>query len=290
MQAVLDAAGSTPHPELDALALVAGADFGDALHAILEHRVLDQPLPAQRALVREHLLAAGVRARGLDADALAGRVAQRLQGMLAAPLGGAGGPRLAALPAHRQRAEMGFDYALDGASLTRLAQACAALGEPDLVPAHDAALHGLMTGKMDLVFEHDGRVHVLDYKSNRLGDPAAQRLEDYTGAALAAAMQAHGYRFQALLYTVALERYLRQRHGDRYQRAQHLGEAWYVFVRAAGLTGVVDPRCGVWRHRFDDALLDAVQAGLAVAPRASTALPSTEATTAADADTAGGRP
>lgn len=267
-----DAETRTPHRELDALATVAGADFGDALHAILERRAFDQPLSRQLPLVREQLLAAGVRAAGLDPGTLAERVARRLQAMLDAPLGTVDGPRLAALPASAQRAEMGFDYILDGATLARLAQACAALGEPELVPAHADALHGLMTGKIDLVFEHAGRVHVLDYKSNRLGEAHAQCLGDYRGTALDAAMQAHGYRFQALLYTVALERYLRQRLGERYRREHHLGEAWYLFVRAVGLPGVADPSLGVWRHRFDAALLDAVQAELSV--QATSAAPS----------------
>ena len=104
------------------------------------------------------------------------------------------------------------------------------------------------------MFEHAGRFHVLDYKGNWLGD----RLSDYAPAALPGAMDAHHYRFQALLYTVAVHRYLRQRL-PHYDAALHLGEAIYLFVRAAGLA----PGAGVWSHRFDDALVDAVDAALA---------------------------
>jgi exodeoxyribonuclease V beta subunit len=111
-----------------------------------------------------------------------------------------------------------------------------------------------MTGKIDLIFEHDGRYRVLDYKSNYLGD----HVEDYLPDALGAAMDAHHYRFQALLYTVALDRMLRQRL-DGYTRERHLGEAIYLFVRAVGLA----PEAGVWRHRFDDALIEAVDNVLA---------------------------
>ena len=68
------------------------------------------------------------------------------------------------------------------------------------------------------------------------------------------------YRFQALLYTVALQRYLRQRLPD-YRREVHLGDAWYLFLRAVG-TDAMHPDNGVWRHRFEGGLLDAVDAAL----------------------------
>jgi len=100
---------------------------------------------------------------------------------------------------------------------------------------------------------------VLDYKSNFLGE----RLADYAPAALTAAMDAHAYRFQALLYSVALQRYLRQRLPG-YDAGRHLGEAIYLFVRGVGL----GPDAGVWRQRFSPALLDAVDAVFAAAREA----------------------
>src|SRR3546814_16264843 len=100
------------------------------------------------------------------------------------------------------RAEMEFFFVLEGASLTRLRTVCATLGEPDLIPASEQRLLGLMNGKIDLVFEHEGRYHVLDYKSNTLGD----RIEHYCGDALRAGMDKADYRFQALLYALAIVR------------------------------------------------------------------------------------
>ena len=90
------------------------------------------------------------------------------------------------------------------------------------------------------------------------GDTPAS-LEEYAPAALELKMLATGYRFQALLYTVAVERYLRERLGDAYRRSEHLGDGWYLFIRAVGLQLPDGTPCGVWRHRFDDGLLDAVQ-------------------------------
>jgi exodeoxyribonuclease V beta subunit len=98
---------------------------------------------------------------------------------------------------------------------------------------------------------------VLDYKSNRLGSS----LSDYRPEALKAAMDSHHYRFQALLYAVAVDRYLAQRIVG-YERSRHLGDCYYLFVRAVGL----DDTAGIWRHRFNEALMSDVQRVLAGTP------------------------
>jgi len=239
-------------PELDVLADVAGADFGNAVHDLFEHRRAGQPLTPEAVLkaLRVH----GVRPHGCSIDMLAQPLARRLQTVLDTPLGEAG-VRLADLAAHDMCAELEFHYWLDGVSLSALRKACEAHGATGLVPMRHQTLAGLMTGKIDLVFAHQGRFHVLDYKSNRL----SQRLAGYAPAALEQAMDAAGYRFQALLYTVAVERYLRERLGAQYHRATHLGDCWYLFIRAVGLRLPDGTPCGVWHHRFEDGLLDAVQ-------------------------------
>lgn len=254
--------GATFHAGLDALAAVAGADFGNAVHDLFEHRPPGLPFTAQRESVRAALKAHGVRPREGDLDALVEPLAARLQGVLEARLGGADGPRLIDLSAADMRAEMEFNYRLDGTSLRELRRACEAHGERDLVPRREQTLAGLMNGKIDLIFSHDGRFHVLDYKGNDLSQGTRPRLEHYAPEPLEVAMHHANYRFQALLYAVALERYLRERLGAGYLRAQHLGDAWYLFIRATGLSLPDGTPCGVWRHRFDDALLDAVQSVL----------------------------
>lgn len=254
--------GATFHAGLDALAAVAGADFGNAVHDLFEHRPPGLPFTAQRESVRAALKAHGVRPREGDLDALVEPLAARLQGVLEARLGGADGPRLIDLSAADMRAEMEFNYRLDGTSLRELRRACEAHGERDLVPRREQTLAGLMNGKIDLIFSHDGRFHVLDYKGNDLSQGTRPRLEHYAPEPLEVAMHHANYRFQALLYAVALERYLRERLGAGYLRARHLGDAWYLFIRATGLSLPDGTPCGVWRHRFDDALLDAVQSVL----------------------------
>ncbi len=244
-----------PHPELQALAGVRGTAFGNALHRALEQRVIGLPLSEQLGFVRSCLDDEGVRAPGLSAEQLAARVAARLDASLEAEL--LPGLRLGQVPPAAQRAEMGFHLLLGDPPVARLRAVCAAHGEPDLVPAlAPSRLRGLLSGKIDLVFRHQGRFHVLDYKGNWLGEEG--QLEDYAGASLAAAMQASHYRFQALIYVLALHRYLGQRLAD-YAYATHIGEAVYLFLRGAGLA----PGAGVWTQRFDPALVAAVDAVLA---------------------------
>ena len=77
-----------------------------------------------------------------------------------------------------------------------------------------------------LVVEHEGRYFIVDWKSNHLGDRAA----DYGAAPMGAAMAVQGYHLQALLYTVALDRLLAQRLAG-YDAATHFGGVIYLFVR-----------------------------------------------------------
>jgi exodeoxyribonuclease V beta subunit len=117
----------------------------------------------------------------------------------------------------------------------------------------DAQLHGMLMGFADLVFEHEGRYWVLDYKSNYLGaDDAA-----YTEQTLDASMAQHRYEVQAALYMLALHRLLRARLGDAYDPAQQLGGAVYLFLR-----GIDGPAGGCCTLPAPLALLDGLDAML----------------------------
>lgn len=91
------------------------------------------------------------------------------------------------------------------------------------------SLQGLMKGFIDLVFRHQGRYWIVDYKSNYLGPNAA----DYGPAALAACMDSHQYHLQLLIYTLALHRFLGARLPG-YDYHEHLGGVYYLFLRAMG--------------------------------------------------------
>jgi exodeoxyribonuclease V beta subunit len=120
-----------------------------------------------------------------------------------------------------------------------------------------APLRGYLRGFIDLVFEHQGRFHVLDWKSNHLGDTAAH----YEPAALQAAMAAQGYHLQLLLYTLALHRWLQQRLRG-YDYEMHMGEGLYLFVRGVrpGWQDEVGRPCGVHAWRPPRELIEALSA------------------------------
>ncbi len=118
-------------------------------------------------------------------------------------------------------------------------------------------LHGMLMGFADLVFEHEGRYWVLDYKSNRLGHSGA----DYDRAALQNAMAQHRYDVQAAIYLLALHRLLRARLGAAYDPARQLGGALYLFLR-----GIDGPVRGEYAIKADTgvlALLDTLDRALA---------------------------
>jgi exodeoxyribonuclease V beta subunit len=106
--------------------------------------------------------------------------------------------------------------------------------------AIDVELAGYLTGSIDLVARvrnEDGGVRfiVADYKTNQLTRRGAVPLpDDFGPERLTGAMIEHHYPLQALLYAVALHRYLRWRQPD-YRAETHLGGASYLFVR--GMTG-----------------------------------------------------
>ncbi|MGH9267022.1 MAG: UvrD-helicase domain-containing protein, partial [Acidimicrobiales bacterium] len=133
-------------------------------------------------------------------------------------------------------------------------------------PALVADLRGFLTGSLDLVVRVPGsggqppRFAVIDYKTNRLGPAAQLSAWHYRPEALAAAMQAAHYPLQALLYLVALHRYLRWRVAG-YDPQQHLAGVLYLFVR--GMVGPATPReagtpCGVFAWHPPPALVVAL--------------------------------
>ncbi len=167
---------------------------------------------------------------------------------LGAALGDAAVPHLvlSQLTQDNAWAEMNFTLLTHGVQAQALDQTMADYvvpGQPR-EPLQARSLQGLLTGFMDLVFEHAGRYYVLDYKSNKL--PA------YAPPDLTQGLLAHRYDVQLSLYLLALHRLLQARLPG-YDCAQHLGGAVYVFAR-----GVDQPGAGVWAHRPSPAMVQAL--------------------------------
>lgn len=108
-------------------------------------------------------------------------------------------------------------------------------------------VQGFLQGFIDLVVEHQGRFYVIDYKSNEL--------DDYRPPTLVAAMRDHDYGLQALLYALAVHRYLKLRlPGYRY--ATHFGGVRYLFLR--GMDGQT-PGSGVFGFWPEETWIDQLE-------------------------------
>jgi exodeoxyribonuclease V beta subunit len=84
----------------------------------------------------------------------------------------------------------------------------------------------MLKGFIDLVFLHEERYYVLDYKSNRLGADSLA----YTPDKLQSVMLEARYDLQYVLYLLALHRHLKSRKSD-YDYDHHMGGAIYLFLR-----------------------------------------------------------
>ncbi|MEO7326321.1 MAG: exodeoxyribonuclease V subunit beta [Dokdonella sp.] len=240
-----------------------GDRFGTAMHEILErtdfsiwrdHAGVGLPVGERDSIVarlRRHALAPPEREIELQ------RVVARMMGAtLNVQL--PGDLRLADLPSDERRAELPFHFAIGGVDPQRFIALLRAHGyqqrRGDFARVH-GQLAGLMTGVIDLVYRHDARWWIIDYKTNHLGSDRA----DYAPAALDAAVREHDYDLQYLIYTLALHRWLRSRLGAAYDYERDIGGAVYLFLR--GLAR--DASSGVHFDRPAYALIDAMDALLA---------------------------
>ncbi len=129
------------------------------------------------------------------------------------------------------------------------------------LPALDV-VRGYLGGSIDVVLRVDGSCWVVDHKTNRLARRDVEATTwHYRRDALDAAMLDAHYPLQALLYCVALHRYLRWRQPD-YDPAVHLGGVLYLFLR--GMVGT--PGSGVWSWQPPAELVVAVSDLLAGRP------------------------
>lgn len=109
-------------------------------------------------------------------------------------------------------------------------------------------MRGQLKGFIDLIFRHNGRYYVADYKSNYLGD----QVSDYQPEALVDAMTHHQYDLQYWIYSIAVDQYLSRRIPD-YNYETHFGGVYYFFLR--GMNGKNDGE-GVFFTRPDKSQLE----------------------------------
>ena len=163
----------------------------------------------------------------------------------------------------RYRAELEFWFAVnrvDTRALDRLVTAHTLDARPRL-PLLPDRLNGMLKGFIDLLFEHEGRYYVADYKSNWLGADASA----YTAEAVRESVLRERYDLQYALYTLALHRQLRARLPD-YDYERHVGGVLYLYLRGIDGTGH-----GVHYERLPLGLVDAMDRLFAEGDRADAA-------------------
>ncbi len=266
--------------------LPGGVDTGTFVH-----RVLEQVDFAAPDLDGEIVRAIGAsRSRpGAVLSSLDHPLAAALRASITTPLGPLSGEiSLSQISRADRLDEMGFELPLAGGDLPGPVGAVATRDIARLFEMHEADesegplrgygqrlrdpllgtdLRGYLTGSLDLVFRtpvgNPGKGNamqyfVADYKTNWLGAEGEELSAwHYRPTALDDEMQRMHYPLQAILYLVALHRYLRWRL-SRYDPAVHLGGVLYLFLR--GMSGPDTPsvegaRCGVFSWRPPTALV-----------------------------------
>jgi exodeoxyribonuclease V beta subunit len=230
-------------------ALPGGAQTGDCFHKILEHLDFEKPVEeATRLLVRQQL-----EASNLWDEAHAAAISGMLDRLRHVPLA-RGQPNftLAHVPLSHRLTEMEFIFPtnrLDARQLLAFIRNphpgdVSAGAHPSITVSR---LQGFLKGFIDLVFLFEGRYHLIDWKSNLLGT----RVEDYTQEAMKAEVLKHGYDLQYHIYTVAVDRFLRQRLPN-YDYELHFGGVHYLFLRGLDPNR---PELGVFNDRPSAAVI-----------------------------------
>ena len=251
---------SVPSPMAE---LPTGATFGTLVHGVLE--TVD-PLASDLASelekhIRDHMV-------WWPVDVPAADLAAALVPMHDTPMGPlAAGLTLREIPLRDRLRELDFELPLAGGDVRGDAPDIRLREVGELLRRHLAAddplasyadrltgealggqaLKGYLSGQIDAVLRvpfhdeaEDGhRYVVVDYKTNWLGEGQQPlTVADYERSRLVAGMLHSDYPLQALLYSVALHRFLRWRQPG-YDPARHLGGVLYLFVR--GMCGSGTP-------------------------------------------------
>ncbi len=131
---------------------------------------------------------------------------------------------LSAVDAKKCINEFEFDFTVSPFKISQLKALEDANTQINLSPGNN--LEGVMNGKIDLFFEHQGKYYVLDWKSNYLGN----HIENYNNDGLTQAMNHSNYHLQYLIYTLATKKYLESRLPNFNYQTQ-FGGVIYLFVR-----------------------------------------------------------
>lgn len=218
-------ASAEPYDQFIFNQLVRGATTGNLLHYIFENisfsdrrrheyyikEAIKRYAPRQQELYMQHLQM--LLQHVLHANITVGGVSFQLN----------------EIEDQRRLQELEFDFTVPAFKASDLEQLS---DETMKIIVNKGEAEGIMNGKIDLFFAHNGKYYILDWKSNYLGD----RLEHYSKEALADAMNESNYHLQYLLYTVAVKKYIKSREPN-FNYNEHFGGVIYLFVRGVRMNG-----------------------------------------------------
>ena len=243
-------AGSGKREDLPVmLQIPSGTNFGNVVHAVMEHCDFKNTSEELEQLTREEMKYAHI-----SADNWANITAKMLYNVLNAPIPGCGGGsfKLSEINPARKKCEFEFLYEFGSAFKTReLFKFAGEYFEQkfNLVCSgfEDESSYyekGFFNGSIDLFFEEQGKFYIVDWKTNKLDYMSA-----YKKDRLPYAMAGSRYYLQYMIYTAALFKYLKHRLGfsgdEKSFYEQYVGGVRYIFVR-----GTYEEGNGVFSDRM----------------------------------------
>ncbi len=234
----------------EGIAQIRGREAGICLHWLLEHLDFTKPVDAQQSLIED-----GFRRHGFHQLDIP-EIMQWLQTILLTRIDAGQSFCLADIKKQQRIDELEFHYPLAPLNQNKLkALLKKYLKPPAIQTAIDqlnvASVGGYLKGFIDLIFCHQDRYYLVDYKSNWLGAD----IKDYDDQTLTEEIANAHYYLQYLIYTVALHRYLKVRLKD-YQYKKHIGGVYYLFLR--GMSEETGSRYGIYYELPAENLIDSL--------------------------------
>lgn len=230
--------------------LIRGREAGICLHWILERLDFAKPVAEQQSLIEDGLAMQGF--TQVDVEA----ITRWLQTVLKTDLDAAQTVCLADIKNQQRMDELEFHFPLAQLNQRKLKAILKQyLKQPVIQIAIDrlsiSSVGGYLKGFIDLIFCHQGRYFLVDYKSNWLG----AEISAYDKQTLTGEIANAHYYLQYLIYIVALHRYLKIRLKD-YQYERHIAGVYYLFIR--GMSEETGSSYGVFHDLPDPALIESL--------------------------------
>ena len=130
--------------------------------------------------------------------------------------------RLYDIPENEKKHEMNFFFPINKNKRINLNLSCSE--NPDI--NFEISSDGFLNGAIDLIFLHNNKYYIADWKSTSMGDS----IEKYNADMIRAAMDGHDYHLQYMIYTIALIKFLKNQKKD-FDYKTDFGGIYYFFVR-----------------------------------------------------------